>query len=136
MNCENGSSCSSHLSDPKSYVAVVSIPKANAEEVIKNLERLHHNEGWNSKFVGFPSAGPAHAVGAVCDRALDPCLSQPSLRVPPNLSHRNVSVLIPDRSVVSAPHISSSVTLHPTRVSLPSPYELDVGFCGSPHPSV
>ncbi len=115
MDRENDSSCSYHLSDIKSYVAVVTIPKANAEDVIKNLGRLYHNEGWNSKFVGFPSAGPARAVGAVCGRALDRCLSQPALRVPPKLSQCNVSVLIPDRSVVSAPHVSSSVSLHPAR---------------------
>ena len=57
-------------SDPESYVAAVTIPKANAEMVVKTLGRLYHNEGRNSKFVGFSSTGPARAVGAVCDRAL------------------------------------------------------------------
>ena len=85
--------------------------------------------------MGFPSAGPVRAVGAVCDHALDRCRSQPELRIPPSLSLCNVSTLIPDRSVISAPHVSSSVILHPVRVSLPTAYELDVEFFGDPRPS-
>ena len=45
MDRENVSSCPRHVSDPKSYVAVKTIPKANTEEVVKNLGRLYHNEG-------------------------------------------------------------------------------------------
>ncbi len=120
--------------NPTSYVAVVTIPKADAEEVTRTLGRLYHNEGWNSKFVGCTSAGPALAVGGVCDRTLDRCLSQPELKVAPELSQCNVSTLVPDRSVTSAPHVSISVILHPVRVSLPKAHDLGVGFLGDPRP--
>ena len=51
--------------DPKSFVAVVTIPKAEAEVVAKTFGHLCHNEGWSSKFVGFPSAETARAIGAI-----------------------------------------------------------------------
>ncbi len=101
------------IADPQSYVAVVTIPNANAEKVVKTLGTLYHKEGWESKFVGLPSSGSARAVGVVCDRTLGHCLNPPQISLPPSFKPRNISVLVPDRGVVVASRSSGQVVLHP-----------------------
>ncbi len=118
--------------DPESYVAVVTIPKADAEAVTQTLGRLYHNEGWNSTFVGLSSAGSACAVGAVCDRALKGCIAFPSLDVPQLVAQKNLSLVVPNRSAISAYHSRGPVRLHSVPLLHLRPHELAVEFLGDP----
>ncbi len=118
--------------DPESYVAVVTIPKADAKAVTQTLGRLYHNEGWNSTFVGLSSAGSACAVGAVCNRALNRCITSPSLDVPQLVAQKNISLLVPDRSIISDYHSRGPARLHSIPLLHPRPHELAVGFLGDP----